>query len=119
DFAGAPVAGAYNHRFMIGLALSLALLSQDLPTPPEGLQLREVVKLGVADDSQPARVQPHPKSGLFYVLYVNGDLWQVEAKTGEKKLVLDSKVYFRKDSAKFVQALGLYIDPDGLTYVVV
>lgn len=104
---------------MIGLALSLALLAQDLPASPEGLQVREVVKLGDADDSRPSRVQPHPKSGLFYVLYVNGDLWQVDAKKGEKKLFLDSKAYFRKDSPKFVQALGLYIDPAGLMYVVV
>ena len=104
---------------MIGLALSLALLSQDLPTPPEGLQLREVVKLGPAEDSQPTRVQAHPKSGLFYVLYLNGDLWQVDAAKSAKKRVLEARSYFRKDAAKFVQALGLYIDPAGLTYVVV
>ncbi|MBV8878727.1 MAG: PQQ-dependent sugar dehydrogenase [Planctomycetaceae bacterium] len=104
---------------MIGLALLLALQAQDLPPTADGLQVREVVKLGVADDSQPACVRPHPKSGLFYVLYVNGDLWQVDAAKSEKKLVLDSKVYFRPDSPKFVQALGLHIDASGLVYVVV
>ncbi|HEV3028957.1 MAG TPA: hypothetical protein VG457_15365, partial [Planctomycetota bacterium] len=104
---------------MIGLALTIALLGQDLPTPPEGLQLREVVKLGPAEDSQPTRVQAHPQSGLFYVLYLNGDLWQVDAAKGSKKRVLEARSYFRKDAAKFVQALGLFIDPAGLAYIVV
>jgi hypothetical protein len=104
---------------MIGLALPLALLWQDLPTPPEGLQLREVVKLGPAEDSQPTRVQVHPKTGLFTVLYLNGDLWQVDAAKGSKKRVLEARAYFRKEAAPFVQALGLHIDPAGRTYVVV
>jgi len=104
---------------MIGLALALTLLAQDLPTPPEGLQVREVVKLGPAEDSQPTRVQVHPKSGLFYVLYLNGDLWQVDAAAGTKKRVLEAKRYFRKGAAAFVQALGLHIDAAGLTYIVV
>ncbi|HVR85683.1 MAG TPA: PQQ-dependent sugar dehydrogenase [Planctomycetota bacterium] len=104
---------------MIGLALTLALLGQDLPTPPEDLKVREVVKLGPAEDSQPTRVQVHPKSGLFYVLYLNGDLWQVDAAKGSKKRILEARGYFRKDAAKFVQALGLFIDPAGLAYIVV
>jgi hypothetical protein len=104
---------------MIALLLWLGLQAQDLPASPEGTRLREVVKLGPADDSQPARVQVNPKTGLFTVLYVNGDLWQVDADKGEKKRVLEARSYFRKGAAKFVQALGLHIDADGLTYVVV
>jgi hypothetical protein len=105
---------------MIAFVLALSLLSQeDLPKAPEGLQVREVVKLGAADDSQPIRVQVDPKTGLFYVLYVNGDLWQVDADKSAKRKVLEARKYFRSDAAPFVQSLGLYIDPAGLTYVVV
>jgi len=104
---------------MIGLALCLALLGQDLPSPPEGLQVREVVKLGPAEDSQPIRVQVDPRTGLFYVLYVNGDLWEVDADKGTKRRALEAKKYFRDGAAPFVQALGLHIDAAGLLYVVV
>ncbi|HZE96368.1 MAG TPA: PQQ-dependent sugar dehydrogenase [Planctomycetota bacterium] len=105
---------------MLGLlAVAFSLVAQDLPSPPDGLQVREVVKLGPADDSQPVRVQPHPKSGLLYVLYLNGDLWQVDPDKGAKKKVLARKDYFRADAAAFVQALGLHIDASGLVYIVV
>ena len=105
---------------MIALSLAVSLLLQDdLPKAPEGLAVREVVKLGTAEDSNPTRVQVHPKSGLFYVLYLNGDLWQVDADKGTKKKVLEARSYFRKDAAAFVQALGLHIDAAGTTYVVV
>lgn len=105
---------------MITIAAALALLLQDdLPKAPEGLQVREVVKLGTQNESNPTRVQVHPKTGLFTVLYLNGDLWQVDADKHAKKLVLEHQAYFRKDAAPFVQALGLYIDPAGVTYVVV
>ena len=89
---------------MIAFVLALSLLSQeDLPKAPEGLQVREVVKLGAADDSQPIRVQVDPKTGLFYVLYVNGDLRQVDADKGAKRKVLEARNYFRSDAAPFVQ----------------
>src|SRR3954468_18359017 len=104
---------------MIALLLSLLVQAQDLPAAPEGTRLREVVKLGPAEDSQPARVQVNPKTGLFTVLYVNGDLWEVDADKGEKKRVLEARKYFRKDAAPFVQSLGLHIDAEGRTYVVV
>jgi len=105
---------------MISFVFALALLTQDdLPKAPEGLQVREVVKLGVAEDSQPTRVQVHPKTGLFYVLYLNGDLWQVDADHHAKKRILEARSYFRKEAAPFVQALGFHIDADGLAYVVV
>src|SRR5581483_670006 len=104
---------------MITLTLAVSLLLQDdLPRAPEGVRVREVVKLGTADDSNPTRVQAHPKSGLFTVLYLNGDLWQVDARNGAKKKVLEARAYFRKDAAPFVQALGLHIDAAGTTYVV-
>lgn len=103
---------------MIGLALAL-LASQDLPVAPEGLRVREVVKLGPADDAQPVRVQPHPGTGMFYVLYLNGDLWQVDVDKGSKRLYLQAHAYFRKGSASFVQALGLHVDPNGVVYIVV
>ena len=81
---------------MITFVLALSLFAQDdLPKAPDGLQVREVIKLGVADDSQPIRVQVHPKSGLFYVLYVNGDLWQVDADKSAKKKILEARTCFR------------------------
>ena len=104
---------------MIALALWLSLQAQDLPAAPEGTQIREVVKLGADDAANPTRAQVNPKTGLFTVLYVNGDLWEVNVDKGEKKKVLEAKQYFRAGSAPFVQALGLHIDADGLTYVVV
>ena len=106
---------------MIGLAFTLAVLAQqDLPVAPDGLQVREVVKLGPPDTGdKPVRVQPHPKSGLFYVLYTNGDLWQVDAEKSAKKKLLERKDYLRAEAPAFVQALGLTIDPNGLTYIVV
>jgi glucose/arabinose dehydrogenase len=101
------------------LALFLAQ-QQDLPKAPEGLQVREVVKLGPADvDNQPIRVQSHPRTGLFYVLYKNGDLWQVDAEKGSKRQVLEPGAYFRKDAASYVQALGFHIAPNGLFYIVI
>ena len=94
---------------MSPLILAFALVSQaDLPKAPEGVQVREVVKLGPPDvNNQPVRVRPHPKTGLFYVLYKEGDLWQVDAEKGTKKQVLERKAYLRKDAAPYVQALGL------------
>lgn len=105
---------------MTTLPLILLLLAQDLPPAPQGLQVREVVKLGPPDESfRPVRVQPHPGTGLFYVLYTNGDLWQVDAEKSAKKKVLDRQAYFRKEAAPFVQSLGFHIDANGLAYIVV
>jgi glucose/arabinose dehydrogenase len=106
---------------MMPLILALVLATQaDLPKAPEGVQVREVVKLGPPDvNNQPVRVKPHPKTGLFYVLYKEGDLWQVDAEKGTKKQVLERKQYFRKDAAPYIQALGLYIDAAGVTYIVI
>jgi glucose/arabinose dehydrogenase len=102
------------------LLLALAVFApQDLPKAPEGLQVREVAKMGQPDDSQPVRVQPHPKTGLFYVLYLNGDLWQVDAEKSAKKKILEGRSYFRKETPNVIQALGFHIDADGLAYVVV
>src|SRR5258706_2922463 len=105
---------------MSALLLCLLLAQQDLPKAPEGVQVREVVKLGPPDvDNQPIRVQPHPKTGQFYVLYKAGDLWQIDPENGSKKQVLAREAYFRKEAASYVQALGLHIAPDGRIYVVI
>ena len=103
---------------MIALILALAL-QQKLPEAPEGLRVRDVVKLGLPDVSvQPIRVQPHPATGRLYVLYLNGDLWQVDPEKGEKKQVLDRAAYFRKEAASYVQCLGFHISADGFFYIV-
>ena len=80
---------------MSPLILALVLASQqDLPKAPDGVQVREVVKLGPPDvNNQPVRVRPHPRTGLFYVLYKEGDLWQVDVEKGTKKQVLERKQY--------------------------
>lgn len=105
---------------MIALALTVVLCAQDLPAAPEGLQVREVVKLGPPDENfRPVRVQPHPKTGLLYVLYTNGDLWQVDVEKSAKKKVLEGRKYFRPEAPPFVQALGFHIDAAGLAYIVV
>jgi len=102
------------------IAAALLLAQQDLPKAPEGVQVREVVKLGPPDDNnQPVRLQPHPKTGLFYVLYKEGDLWLVDAEKGTKKQLLTRKDYFRKEAAPYIQALGLHIDAAGVFYVVI
>src|SRR5688572_14726727 len=103
------------------IALLLAFLAQQqLPAAPEGLSVREVARLGIPDvDNQPVRVQVHPKNGLFYVLFKDGDLWKVDGATGAKTQVLDRDAYFRKGAAPYVQALGLHLSPDGTFYVVV
>jgi hypothetical protein len=104
---------------MIALILALAL-QQKLPEAPEGLRVREVAKLGLPDVSvQPIRVQPHPATGRLYVLYLNGDLWRIDAEKGEKKQVLDRAAYFRKEAASYVQCLGFHISADGFFYIVV
>jgi glucose/arabinose dehydrogenase len=105
---------------MIALILTLVLAQQQLPQAPEGLRVREVVKLGVPDvDDQPVRVQPHPKTGRFYVLYKTGRIVQVDGDKGTQKQILDRDGYFRKGAAPYVQALGLHISADGLIYVVI
>lgn len=104
-------------------ALILALLlaqQQQLPPAPDGLVVREVAKLGPPDvDDQPVRVQPHPKTGRFFVLYKNGGIVQIDPATGAKRQVLDRSGYFRKEAPSYVQALGFHIAADGLFYVVV
>jgi len=105
---------------MNALILALVLAQQQLPQAPEGLRVREVVKLGIPDVTvQPIRVQPHPATGKFYVLFQNGDLLQIDAEKGTKKQVLDRDKYFRKDAASYVQALGLHISADGTFYIVI
>jgi glucose/arabinose dehydrogenase len=102
------------------LAFVLAAQRQELPKAPEGVLVREVAKLGIPDvDDQPVRVQPHPKTGQFFVLYKNGSIVQVDPARGTKRQVLDRSGYFRKDAAAFVQALGLHIASNGLFYVVI
>lgn len=104
---------------MISTVLALALLAQDLPQAPEGVQVREVVKLGPPDVSyQPVRVQPHPRGGL-YVLYTNGDLWRIEPEAGTKRKVQDGRSYLRKETPGFIQALGFHLDARGQAYIVV
>src|SRR5581483_9545309 len=103
---------------MIALPLALLFAQSDLPKAPEGVQVREVVKVGGGDlPGQPARCRPHPKTGLFYLVYTNGDLWEIDAAAGTKKPILEGKAYVRKD-AGFLQVLGLHIDAAGLFYVV-
>ncbi len=106
---------------MSALLLYLLLAQQqELPKAPDGLQVRVVVKLGPPDvDNQPVRVQPHPKNGLFYVLYKDGEIVLVDPDQGTKKTILDRTQYFRKDAASYVQALGLHIAADGRFYVVI
>ena len=105
---------------MIALILALALQQQELPKAPEGLRVREVAKLGLPDVSvAPIRVQAHPTTGRFYVLFLNGDLVLVDPETGVKKQILDHDRYFRKEAASYVQALGLHISADGTFYIVV
>lgn len=105
---------------MNALILAVLLSQQQLPAGPEGVRVREVAKLGLPDVSiQPIRVQGHPVSGLFYVLYLNGDLWQVDPDRGTKKKILTREDYFRKEASSYVQSLGLHIAADGTFYIVV
>src|SRR5262245_12246272 len=104
-------------------ALILAILlaqQQPLPAAPEGVRVREVAKLGLPDVSiQPIRVQVHPATGQFYVVYLNGDVWKVDPASGEKKKILAREGYFRKDCPSYVQTLGFHIAADGTFYFVV
>jgi glucose/arabinose dehydrogenase len=105
---------------MIALILAVALQQQELPKAPEGVRVREVVKLGPPDvDDQPVRVQAHPKTGQFFVLYKNGSIVQVDPDKGAKKTILERSGYFRKEAASYVQALGFHLASNGLFYVVV
>src|SRR5579863_7422040 len=104
------------HALISALLLGLV---QDLPKAPEGVQIREVVKLGPPDEHfQPVRVQAHPETGLLYILYTNGDLWQVDPEKGQKSRVLEGRAYFRKEAPPYVLALGFHIDARGVAYVV-
>jgi len=105
---------------MNALILAVLLAQQQLPSAPEGVRVREVAKLGLPDVSiQPIRVQAHPATGRFYVLYLNGDLWLVEPESGAKKKILTREGYFRKECPSYVQSLGFHIAADGTFYIVV
>lgn len=95
--------------------LLLLLLQQ----APDDVRVREVVALGPQADAHPVRLSAHPLTGVLTVLYTNGDLWEVDADRGTKRLVLPGRDYLRKETPKFFQPLGLHLDPEGLTYVVV
>jgi glucose/arabinose dehydrogenase len=104
---------------MTAIAVLLAFLAQtrnDLPQAPEGVRLRQVTTMGPGD-LQPTRIAAHPKSGMLYVLCLNGDLWLVDPAKGEKRLVLPAEKYIT-GKVKYLQSLGLHIDDRGLFYIV-
>jgi len=106
---------------MTALAALLALLAQDknpLPQAPDGVQVRQVATMGPGD-LLPVRIAAHPKTGLLFVLCLNGDLWQVDPAKGDKSKVLEGDAYIPlKGGKKYVQALGLHIDAAGRFYIV-
>lgn len=99
---------------MLALILLCALQS-DLPKAPEGVQVREVVQVGGGDlPSRPARCRPDPKTGMLYLVYTNGDVWQIDPDKGSKKPVLEGKSYAPGN----ISVLGLHVDAEGRFYVV-
>jgi glucose/arabinose dehydrogenase len=104
---------------MITIAALLALLAQqrnDLPQAPEGVSVRQVAAMGPGD-LQPVRIAAHPKSGMLFVLCLNGDLWLVDPAKSEKRKVLEGEKYIPV-KGKYLQSLGLHIDATGLFYIV-
>jgi hypothetical protein len=100
------------------LAWLLAPQKSDLPQAPEGVAVREVTRMGPGD-LLPVRIAAHPKTGMLFVLCLNGDVWLVDPATGEKRIVLEAEKYIPgKWKAKYLQALGLTLDAAGVCYIV-
>lgn len=97
-------------RFMAkGLKVALA--------PPQ--EVEEVVALGQpVEKINPVRVALNPKTDRLLVLYLNGDLWEVDVEAKTKRLHRKADDYMRKGRAPYLQALGLHVDVQGRVYVV-
>jgi hypothetical protein len=92
----------------------LALLLQAAPE-----KAQEVVALGQPVGTiNPVRVALNPKTDRLLVLYLNGDLWEVDVDAKTKRLYKAADAYMRKERAPYLQALGLHIDVQGRVYVV-
>jgi glucose/arabinose dehydrogenase len=90
----------------------LALLLQDV-------EVRELVALGQpVGHINPVRVAADPSGPRLLVLYLNGDLWEVDADARTKKLYRSADTYMRKGRAPYQQSLGLHIDAQRRVYVV-
>jgi glucose/arabinose dehydrogenase len=95
------------------MMLLLALALQDV-------EVRDLVALGQpVANINPVRIAAHPTSPTLLVLYLNGDLWEVDVDARTKRLFRSGESYFHEKRPKYLQALGLHIDAQGRAYVVV
>jgi hypothetical protein len=106
---------------MIAVAALVLLFAQersDLPKAPDGVRVRQIATIGPGD-LLPTRIAAHPRTGLLYVLCLDGDLWEIDPATNEKRRVAEGRSYlFIRGGKNYVQALGLHIDAKGQFYVV-
>lgn len=101
------------------IALVLALQAA-LPQAPDGVAVRQVVALGCPTPNvNPVRVAAHPVTGKLWVLYLDGDLWEVDPDAGTKRLAIAAKDYHAQRQRFSLQSLGLHIDGAGRIWVVV
>ncbi len=83
-------------------------------------EIQEIVALGQpVQHVNPVRIAHSPTSDRLLVLYLNGDLWEVDVDAKTKRLYRESTSYFHEKRPKYSQSLGLHVDLQGRIYVVV
>src|SRR4051812_7021311 len=103
-----------EHAFDSLDALMQGVKFADLPKPPKGLALREVSRLPAG----PTRIASDGKGQTLYVLCVNGDVWQIDVKSGATTRLIRSESYIDLKQGEERVCCGMTLAPDGRLYLV-
>lgn len=89
----------------------------ELPTPPAGFTLREVVQL----PDNGVRMASDGRGERIYVLCELGDVWRIEPRTGRLVKVLEADDYMERRPGDLTRrssdVVGMALDPDGRMYI--